>query len=110
MISRLDFEKLELRIGTILNAGEFPEARKPAYKLTVDLGPEIGLKHSSAQITAIYNIKQLIGRQVVCVCNLPPKQVGPFTSEVLLLGSMNESGEVILLHPDHPVPNGAKVY
>lgn len=104
-----DFEKVEIRIGTILTAEDFPEARRPAYKLTVDLGSEIGVKRSSAQITAHYKKEDLIGKQVLCVCNFPPKQVGPFISEVLVTGIYDENMMVILATVDKPLPNGAKL-
>jgi tRNA-binding protein len=108
-ISWTDFEKVELRVGTVVAVAPFPEARKPAYKLTVDFGPEIGLKHSSAQITAHYTQDELKGRQVVGVVNFPSKRIGPFTSECLITGFYREDGSVILAVPDQPVPNGAKL-
>lgn len=103
-----DFEKVEIRIGTIIAVEDFPEARKPAYKLLIDFG-EFGQKKSSAQITALYTKEELIGRQVVCVINLLPKQVGPFISECLTIGFYNENGEVVLAVPDKKVNNGAKL-
>lgn len=110
MIDYADFEKVDIRVGRILNVEEFPEARKPAYKLTLDFGADIGIKKSSAQITANYNKEQLIGKQVIAVVNFPPKQIGPFISEVLTLGIPDEEGEVVLLSPDTEVPLGGKMY
>ena len=108
-ISWHDFEKVELRIGTIMQVDDFPEARKPAYKLTVDFGDEIGVKHSSAQITDLYSKEDLLGRQVVAVVNFPPKQIGPFLSECLVTGFYRPDGAVVLAVPDMEVPNGAKL-
>jgi tRNA-binding protein len=96
-----------MRVGVVVDAREFPEARKPAYRLWVDLGP-LGVRPSSAQITQRYHLEELIGRQVVCVVNFPPKQIGPFVSELLVLGAYTESGEVVLLRPDVPVPPAPK--
>ena len=104
-----DFEKVELRVGTVVAAEPFSEARKPAYKLTVDFGPEVGVRHSSAQITVHYTLDELKGRQVVGVVNFPPKRIGPFVSECLITGFYREDGSVILAVPDRPVPNGAKL-
>lgn len=104
-----DFEKVELRVGTIVDVQAFPEARKPAYKVTVDFGPEIGTKRTSAQITVNYSIESLAGRQVIGIVNFPPKQIGPFMSEFLLAGFYRRDGSVILAVPDDDVPNGAKL-
>jgi len=104
-----DFEKVELRVGTIVEVEDFPEARKPAYKLKVDFGEEIGLRKSSAQITDIYQKEDLLGRQVVAVVNFPAKQIGPMRSECLVTGFHREDGAVVLARPDSDVPNGAKL-
>ncbi|MBI4608607.1 MAG: tRNA-binding protein [Candidatus Rokubacteria bacterium] len=103
-----DFEKVNMRVGVVVDAKEFPEAKKPAYRLWVDLGP-LGVKRSSAQLTHRYRVEELIGRQVVCVVNFPPKQVGPFVSELLVMGAYTERGEVVLLRPDSPVTPGSKI-
>jgi tRNA-binding protein len=107
-ISWQDFEKVDMRVGVVTDAKEFPEARRPALRLWIDFG-SLGTKRSSAQITAHYRPADLIGRRVVAVVNFPPKQIGPFVSEVLVLGAYNETGEVILLNPDQPVAPGAKI-
>lgn len=104
-----DFTKVELRVGRIVEAEPFPEARNPAYKLLVDFGEEIGMKKSSAQITALYSPEDLAGRLVVAVVNFPPKQIGPFISECLVTGFHNERGEVALCVPDKPVPPGTRL-
>ena len=107
-ISWQDFEKVDMRIGVVTDAKEFPEARRPALRLWIDFGP-LGVKRSSAQITAHYRPAELIGRRVVAVVNFPPKQIGPFVSEVLVLGAYDQAGEVILLNPDQPVAAGSKI-
>ncbi|MEQ8906628.1 tRNA-binding protein [Ekhidna sp.] len=109
MINWSDFEKIDMRVGTIKKAEEFPEAIKPAYILTIDFGPEIGIKKSSAQITKLYNRKYLKGEQVIAVVNFPPKQIGPFISECLVMGVYNENEEVVLLRPQRETMNGCKV-
>jgi tRNA-binding protein len=105
-----DFEAVDIRVGTIISAQPFPEAKKPAVKLTIDFGPDIGQKKSSAQLTVHYKPDQLIGRQVCAVVNFPPRQIGPFVSEVLTLGMPDEDGAVVLVRPDLRVPNGGKLF
>ena len=105
-----DFAKVELRVGRIVAAEAFPQARKPAYKLTVDFGPAVGLKKSSAQITDLYSMEELVGRAVMGVVNFPPRQIGPVRSEVLVLGASDAEGRVILLAPDADVPLGARIH
>jgi len=110
MISWDDFEKVELRIGTVIEVEDFPEARKPAYKLKVDFGPEIGVRKSSAQLTELYDKQTLNGKQVLAVTNFPPKQIGPFMSECLITGVQTETGAVALVTPDLPVANGTRLF
>ncbi len=109
-ISFDDFQKVDIRVGRIVQAEPFPEARKPAIKLWVDLGPELGIKKSSAQITRHYTPEALIGRQVLAVVNFPPRQIGPVMSEVLVLGVPDSDNEVVLLAPDQDVPLGGRLY
>ncbi len=110
MIDYSDFEKVDIRVGRILKAEDFPEARKPAFKLWIDFGPEIGKKKSSAQITANYRLEDLQGRLVMGVVNFPPRQIGPAMSEVLVLGVPDAAGEVTLLAPTDDVPLGGRMY
>ena len=109
LIAWEDFTRIELRVGTVVAAEEFPEARKPAYRLSVAFGPEIGVRASSAQITALYTCEELVGRQVIGVVNFPPKQIGPVRSECLITGFYRPDGAVVLAVPDQTVPDGARL-
>ena len=109
MLTWEEFEKTEMRVGTIIQANDFPEARKPAYQLTIDFGTEIGIRKTSAQITQRYTKDVLVGRQIIAVINFPKKQIGKFMSECLVLGAMGEGGDVILLAPDFKVENGLRI-
>ncbi len=105
-----DFQKIDIRLGTILTAEAFPQARKPAYKLTIDFGPDVGVKKSSAQITRHYQAADLVGLQVAAVVNFAPRQIGPFMSEVLTLGFPDPDGEVVLISPTKAAPNGGRLF
>jgi len=105
-----DFLKVDIRVGRIIAAEPFPQARKPAFKLTIDFGPEIGTKRSSAQITVNHTLENLVGSQVLAVVNFPPRQIGPFISEVLTLGLPDANGDVMLIRPDRDVPVGGRLY
>ncbi|MCE5974407.1 tRNA-binding protein [Sinirhodobacter sp. WL0062] len=109
-ISFDEFLKVDIRVGRIIEAQPFPKARKPAYKLVIDFGPEIGIKKSAAQITTHYTLEELVGRQVMAVVNFPPRQIGPFMSEVLTLGVPDEAGEVVLIAPSQDVPLGGRLF
>lgn len=109
MLTWEEFEKTEMCVGTILEANDFPDARKPAYQLTIDFGAEIGIRKSSAQITKRYEKEDLVGRQIVAVVNFPKKQIGKFMSECLVLGAVRREGDVILLAPDFKVENGLRI-
>lgn len=105
-----DFLKIDIRVGTVVDAQEFPEAKKPAFKLWVDFGPEIGIRKTSAQITVNYKLDELIGRQVAGVVNFPPRQIGKYMSEFLVLGFPDDNEAVTLISPSKPVPNGGRLY
>ena len=105
-----DFVRVDIRVGTIVAAEPYPEARRPAYKLQVDFGPEIGIKKTSAQLTVHYRLEELVGRQVAAVVNFPPKQIGKFMSEILVLGFPDSAGNVVLIAPERAVPNGGKLF
>ena len=109
-ISWEDFEKVDVRVGNVVEAEPFPEARKPSIKLTVDFGPQVGTRRTSAQLAAHYEPENLVGRQVVAVVNFPPKRIAGFKSEVLVLGLPDDAGEVVLLSPDHEVPPGGRMF
>ena len=109
-VSYSDFERVDIRVGTVVDAQPFPEARKPAIKLVIDFGGDIGTRRSSAQLTVHYRPDQLIGRQVCAVVNFPPRQIGPFISEVLTLGMPDEDGAVVLVRPDFKVPDGGRLF
>ena len=105
-----DFLKVDIRVGRIIRVDPFPEARKPAYRLTIDFGPTIGVKKSSAQITDLYTLEELVGRKVMAVVNFPPRQIGPVRSEVLVLGLPDAAGDVVLLAPEREVPLGGRLF
>ncbi len=105
-----DFMKIEIRVGTIVRAEPYPEARQPAFKLWVDFGEALGVKKTSAQITRHYTLEDVVGRQVAAVVNFPPKQIGRFMSEILVLGFPDKDGEVVMIHPDQAVPDGGRLY
>jgi len=109
-ITFADFQKVDIRVGTIVDVQDFPEARQPAYKVRVDFGPELGVKKTSAQITRHYTKADLLGRQVAAIVNFPPKQIGKFLSEILILGFPDAKGDVVLVTPERPVPNGGALY
>jgi tRNA-binding protein len=105
-----EFQHVDIRVGTVADAKPFPEAQKPSIRLWIDFGPQVGIKRSSAQVTRHYTPDQLIGRQVCAVVNLPPRQIGPFVSEVLTLGMPDSAGGVVLIRPDHKVPDGGRLF
>ena len=105
-----DFLKIDIRVGTVIEANPFPEARKPAIKLVIDFGDELGTRRSSAQITELYDPGSLVSKRVMAVVNFPPRQIGPFMSEVLTLGVANDKGEIVLIGPDSDAPNGSRMY
>lgn len=109
-ITYADFENVDVRVGTIVDAQPFPEAKKPAFKLFVDFGETLGIKKTSAQVTVYYTPETLIGKQVAAVVNFPPKQIGKYMSEILVLGFPDKDGNVVLVQPTHPVPNGGKLF
>jgi tRNA-binding protein len=109
-VSYGDFAKVDIRVGTIREVEDYPEARRPAFKLRIDFGPEIGVKRSSAQLPALYRRDELIGRQVAAVVNFAPKQIGKFMSEVLVLGFPDAEGRVVLIQPERPIPDGGRLY
>lgn len=109
MISWTEFEKVDMRVGTIVEVEDFPEARKPAFKLVIDFGEEIGRKKSSAQVTDLYFKDDLKGKQIIAVVNFPPKQIGPFISECLVMGAYNENGDVVLLQPERNTAQGSRI-
>jgi tRNA-binding protein len=109
IISWNDFEKIDIRVGTIIEANEFPKAKKPAYQLIIDFGETLGIRKSSAQITKFYTLKSLVGTQIIAVVNFPPKKIADFISECLVLGIYTENNEVVLLHPGQQVSNGLKI-
>ncbi len=110
MISYEDFANIDIRVGRIIQVEDFPQARKPAYKLLIDFGPELGVKRSSAQVTTHYTKEDLLGKQIIAVINFPPKQIGPFLSEVLTLGAPDGEGGVVLLTPTQDVPLGGRMF
>ena len=110
MINYEDFQKVDIRVGTVSKVDPFPQARRSAYQVWVDFGGELGIKKSSAQITKHYDMTQLVGKQVLAVVNFPPKQIGPFWSEVLILGLADNQNHIVLVSPDQPVPNGGKLH